>query len=235
MIPQNFRALAPYFLIVILLIIMGYRECSRPKDRQYFEKPGFKPDTTRKKVYEPPKQKGDSMPPKEVIVYVDRPIPVEKPKSYTLNDSEVILEYPKGNINYHKNFLEYSPGSPKLLFAKFTGQGFHLDLLDTNGKVFSSIYETQYQDYDYFYKDKKITYSAKKRGTIPEVKKPKVIHTTLGTGVLYEVFTKSPTLQVDGSIGIKAISLYGQSQLLYSPTAANLQGKLFVGVRYSFK
>lgn len=225
----------PYIIIVALLCIIGYQDCNKPKPPQYFQELGFKVDTNRKNFYKLIQAKGDSMPPKEVIVYRDRPIPVERVDSIEIHDTEVVLIYKDKRLPIHRNYLEFQPGNPKIILGKFTGSGISLDLLDTSGHIYTTTYETRYSDFDYFFDGNKFTYAKRSRVTIPNIDRPPIITTQANIYGMYEALTNSPTLAVDGSIGFKKVSLYGNTQLGYQPKTESFGGRLFIGVRYSIK
>lgn len=228
------------FLAIIGFMVLGAligRALFPKKESQYFEGYTFKPDTTKKEGYQEPKAKGDSIPPKIVVVHDTVPIPT--PVLIECKDSIIYLKDTSGHIlsEINPDYLKYRPGAPKLLYATFTGQGFSLDLLDTSGKVYTTKYETDYSSFDYFFNGRNITYSSKRARTIPQITTGKKILTTSSNAYfLYDPFNKVPTIRADYSILFKdRVGIYGEGSAGYSPKLAEPEFRLNLGVKVKLK
>lgn len=229
------QILWPLFLMGIAFSI-GKWVCNSPNPKpQYFEKPNFKPDTFHKGVYRPDTLKrGDSMPPKKVLTY-DTPIK-PKPDTVWIDTSKITFIYPEGPTTIDLEFLTLYPYASKLIAGKFTGQGFSLDLLDTSGKIRTLQYETLYDNFDYGFNGRHVTYAPKKRNTIPKISKGKKrIYTESNIYLGYEAFNKLPIVAVDGSISYKKFGVYSRLGTDYSPILSAPTFRAELGLKLKLK
>lgn len=224
------------FIGLILLGIFIGRSIFPKKSTEYFQDPGFRPDTIIKKVYVQDTGKNTSyIPPKEVIKYKYLP----NPQIQLITQRDTI--YLEDTANHTKwrlnpNYILLYPGSPKLLAGKFTGEGFSLDLLDTSGNITTTAYKTTYSSFDYFFNGSFITFAKKKASSIPSISKGKnKIYSNANIYAHYEFLNKAPTLSGDYSINIGNIGLFSRGDAGYSNISQSMDFRVSVGLKIKVK
>lgn len=124
--------------------------------KQYWEDSNFKTDTIIHKIpYSLPSQNlYHIIPPKSVLVYYHDTL-----KLSVNCDSLIKLIDSLGNVVkvINKSYLSLFPDNPKLLYGKFTSDTLRLDLLKTNGDIYSDIFLVDYSRFKYQWIDGKIS------------------------------------------------------------------------------
>jgi hypothetical protein len=132
--------------------------------KQYWQERGFKTDTIKVDVdyTKLPRPKLEfKVPPAQVITFT--PANVDW-KAVELRDSLLLVIDSLENHIYTINtlFLKIEPTAPKLLYAEFKFDSIRLDLLSTQGRVYSSRVATDYANFQYQFQDGEFRASAVK-------------------------------------------------------------------------
>ena len=182
-------------LLAIAIFIICFKGCGPNKPTQYYTKPGFKTDTVKIKV--PYLVKGDSfpyyIPPKAVIEYLASPKNDDHLK--IINDSLIDIINSLGEIQgvVNENFVSEYSTSPKLIGGLFTKDTFRLDLLHSDGKIFSNIYPIDYGNFKYQWVNDDLRSIT--------IGKPAPVKPTFGWGIYgnvgYEILSKKPFGSMD--------------------------------------
>lgn len=144
-------------LMVIAFLIWFYLEWGSQKQvtKEYWENPNFKTDSLKVDVdYSklPTPTYKNYVPPRVVVQYT----PPDPPGvSVNMNDSLITVIDSLQNQIYTISaiYLKLYPNAPKLIYGEFKPDSIKLDLLYTDGKIYSSTFGVNYNRFDYQWKD----------------------------------------------------------------------------------
>lgn len=121
----------------------------------------------------------------------------------------------------HPDYIKNFPKAPKLLFAQFNKDSIRLDLLKTDGDVYSDIYPVDYSLNNYGYRDNEFFSSPKTK-----VKRRIETHTTLS--LIGSTYFMSPGLEVRKDFDYGKINASISAGCYYRSLPVYVQGSLGV-------
>lgn len=170
-------------LALILLVNLFLQKQSTAELKEYWENKDFKTDSVKVEIdytkLPIPQFKFD-VPPVKVIEYT-RPRDVNN-ISLNFNDSLITVIDSLQNHIYTLNalYLKLYPEASKLIYAQFSADSVRLDLLSTQGRVYSSRVAVNYARFQYQYTDGHFRASP-----ITSGKQPKDLHALLYSYIGY--------------------------------------------------
>lgn len=228
----------PAILIIVCLgmgLLIGVN-IHKPDNTQYFQKPGFKTDTITKPIYKEDTggKNAATIPPKIVYRYTEVPVPVIKYVPTIIHDTIQLVDTATGKkINIYPCWYNSYIGIPKLIAARFTKNGISLDLYDTGCKLYTKVYQTDYESYDYFWNGNDIKIKKAQMNTIPKVGAFwKQFSTSCNVYVTEELVNMRPYLSADYSLNFRSIGLYTMGSVGYKN---DFDARVNVGIKIKLR
>lgn len=206
----NLKNIITFLLVIVgIWIILHLKMCHGKDPIEYWQDPNFKTDTIV--IKEPYAVKGDSFPYKVApkIVYRYLPSIDNGYKVKCSSDSllSIIDSLGKQITSINKKYLTLFTEANKLIYGKFRSDSIRFDFLKTDGNIFSEIYLTNYQKFEYEYRENQFRAKELPEPLLPTNLPKQKINQSLYASGGYEVFGKTPTISLDYYLRYKKFQL----------------------------